>query len=333
MESFWLPIIFAVITGISILVYAILDGYDLGIGILLPMYKNQVEHRNTMIASIGPFWDANETWLVMAVGLLLIAFPAAHSYILLQLYIPIVFMLAGLILRGVAFDFRAKAIVNHQYFWDACFKLGSIITSLCQGYMLGQFIIGFNYSFEGLLFSFFTAIGVTAAYAYIGGAWLILKTTGFLQVMAARWTRVTGRIAFAGIIAICVVNPVVNPSVYDRWFQMPLAMFVLLLPILCITLFLANDVLLKTLPRPHDELCGTPFLIAIGIFITCFIGLSFSFMPDIIPGTMTIWEAASAPSSLTFILKGTLVVLPMIVAYTLFSYYVFRGKATDLKYY
>ncbi len=333
MESFWLPIIFAIITGISILAYAILDGYDLGIGILLPIEKKHSEHRNTMIASIGPFWDANETWLVLAVGLLLIAFPSAHSYIMLQLYLPIVFMLAGLILRGVAFDFRAKAKVNHQYFWDICFKAGSTITSLCQGYMMGQFIIGFNYSPEGLLFSVITAIGVTAAYAYIGGAWLILKTTGFLQVVAARWAKTTGRIAFFGVIAICVVNPLVNPSVYDRWFQMPLAMFVILLPVLCISLFIINDRLLKTLPRQDDEFCGTPFIIAIGIFITCFVGLSFSFMPDIIPGKMTIWEAASAPASLNFILAGAIVVLPFIIAYTIFSYYVFRGKATDLKYY
>lgn len=333
MESFWLPIIFAVITGVSILAYAILDGYDLGIGILLPVSKNQNEHRNTMIASIGPFWDANETWLVLAVGLLLIAFPAAHSYIMLQLYLPVVFMLAGLILRGVAFDFRAKAIVHHQYFWDMCFKVGSIITSLCQGYMMGQFIIGFNYSLEGLLFSLITAIGVTAAYAYIGGAWLVLKTTGFLQVLAARWALTTGRIAFIGVLAICIVNPWVNPAVYDRWFQMPLAMFVLLLPVLCVTLFVVNDLVLKTLPRTNDELCGIPFLLAIGIFITCFIGLCFSFMPDIIPGKMTIWEAASAPASLSFILSGAVVVIPIIVAYTIFSYHVFKGKASDLKYY
>ena len=332
MDINWLALTFAALTGFAIIMYALLDGYDLGVGILLPLGNENEQQRDTMIASIGPFWDANETWLVLAVGLLLIAFPAAHSLILLHLYIPVVLMLIGLILRGVAFDFRAKAAASHKTHWDWCFKGGSIITSLSQGYMLGQYVMGFDYTATGLMFSALSAVCVTAAYAYIGSAWLILKTEDELQVKAVNWAKIAGRLSFIGVAAVSIVNPLVNPSVFDRWFQMPLAMFILLLPTVCVTLFIVNDRLLARLPKPQDRHNWVPFTLISAIFVICFLALGFSFMPDIVPGKMTIFEAAAAPESLSFILYGAVLVVPVILGYTLFSYKVFSGKATQLRY-
>ena len=328
----WLPVIFIGLMGLAVLAYAILDGYDLGVGILLPMGEQDEWQRDTMIASIGPFWDANETWLVLAVGLLLIAFPAAHSLILMHLYIPVAIMLIGLIMRGVAFDFRAKAAVDHKLAWDRTFKIGSLITTLTQGYMLGQYVMGFDHSVPALLFCAISALGVTAAYSYIGAAWLVLKTEDNLQTRAVRWTRLAGRATLIGVIAVCAINPLVNPGVFDRWFTFPLVMFVLLIPALCFLGFMCNDLLLKRLPKAGDRHSGIPFAIVVGIFTLCFSGIGFSFFPEIVPGQMTIWEAASARESLQFILVGAVIVIPVILLYTAFSYHVFRGKATELHY-
>jgi len=332
-NEFTLPIIFGALTALAILVYAILDGYDLGVGILLPTHEASEAKRDTMIASIGPFWDANETWLVLAVGLLLIAFPAAHSLVLHHLYLPAAFMLIGLILRGVAFDFRAKAAYENKPMWDGCFKYGSLITALCQGYMLGQYVVGFRLDAVGLGFSFLAAIGVTSAYAYIGATWLVMKTEGALQRDAVNWARKTGRLTFVGVTLVCAVNLWLNPSVFAKWFDFPLVMFVLLIPVVCFGAFIINDQLLLRLPFRNDRYCWLPFVLTTVIFLSCFSALSFGFYPDIVPGQMTIWEAASAPESLGFILWGALLVVPVILLYTVFSYKVFHGKATELKYY
>ncbi|WP_105103346.1 cytochrome d ubiquinol oxidase subunit II [Microbulbifer pacificus] len=323
---------FIALMGLAVLAYAILDGYDLGVGILLPMREEDELQRDTMIASIGPFWDANETWLVLAIGLLLIAFPSAHSLILMNLYIPVAIMLVGLIMRGVAFDFRAKAAVDHKLAWDRTFKIGSLLTTLTQGYMLGQYVMGFDKSLPSQLFSAISALGVTAAYSYIGAAWLVLKTEHQLQARAVRWTRRAGRATLVGVIAVCAINPLVNPGVFDRWFTFPLVMFVLLIPALCFLGFVANDILLRRLPKEHDRHSGQPFFIVMGIFVLCFSGIGFSFFPDIVPGKLNIWEAASARESLRFILAGAVVVIPVILMYTAFSYRVFHGKATELHY-
>jgi cytochrome d ubiquinol oxidase subunit II len=330
-EAYWLPIIFVSLMGVAILAYAILDGYDLGVGILLPL-ENE-EHRDTMIASIGPFWDANETWLVLAVGLLLIAFPTAHSTVLYHLYLPAVIMLIGLIMRGVAFDFRAKVAVDYKFAWDCTFKAGSLITTLSQGYMLGLYVMGFRTDWEAQLFTLLSCVGVTAAYSLIGAAWLILKTENDLQKKAIAWAKVALRITFIGIVAVCIVNPVVNEGVFDKWFTYPRVMFVLLIPVLCISIFIGLHFLLNRLPRENDHYAWLPFVATVLIFVLSFIGLGFSFYPYIIPWEVTIWQAASAPESLQFILMGSLVVVPTILAYTICAYYIFRGKATDLKYY
>ncbi len=332
MDAHWLPIIFVALTGLAVVVYAVLDGYDLGVGILLPMDDRDEDQRDTMIASIGPFWDANETWLVLAIGLLLIAFPAAHSLVMTHLYLPVAIMLIGLIMRGVAFDFRAKAAVDHKLAWDRCFKVGSLLTTLSQGYMLGMYVMGFHTHWSSYVFAALSAFGVTAAYSYIGSAWLIMKTEGWLQQRAIRWTRLSGRATLLGVMLVSLVNPLVNPGVFDRWFTYPLVMFVLLIPALCLFAFGFNDILLARLPKAKDRHCWLPFVMVAFIFVLCFSALGFSFFPEIVPGQMTIWEAASAPESLRFILWGALIVIPVILIYTVFSYKVFHGKATELHY-
>ncbi len=330
-----LAIIFVGLMGLAILLYAILDGYDLGVGILIPVSDNPdiKQSSDRMIASIGPFWDANETWLVMAVGLLLIAFPQAHSLVLKAMYLPIAILLAALILRGVAFDFRAKAAMSHRMMWDRAFKGGSILAALTQGYILGQYIMGFEHGWHVELFALLSAVGVTAAYSYIGANWLVMKTEGNLQIQAARWARLSGRLAFGGVIAVSLVNPLINPDVYERWLALPQVLWLLPLPIMCFALFILNDRWLATFPKDNDSQCWVPFVTTAGIFVLCFTGIALSFFPDIVPGKLTIYDAAAAPESLSFILIGAAVVIPIILLYTAYSYRVFWGKASDLTYY
>ena len=328
----WLPVAFAAIMGLALVVYAILDGYDLGVGILLPLGERDEADSDTMVASIGPFWDANETWLVLAIGVMLIAFPAAHSLVLYHLYLPTAVMLIGLILRGVAFDFRAKAALDHKYFWDLCFKIGSLITALAQGYMLGHWVMGFAATAVAYAFAILSAVGVACAYAYIGAAWLVMKTEGGLQLRAVRWARWAGRVSALGVLMVSVVNPLIDSDVYSRWFTYPLAMFVLIIPTICIACFVSNEFILRHLPRPNDRYCWLPFVLVIGFFLTSFVGLVFSVFPEVIPDGLTIWQAASATESLAFIFIGAVIVVPVILAYTVFAYWVFRGKTTDLHY-
>jgi cytochrome bd ubiquinol oxidase subunit II len=326
-----LPTIFAILMAVAVIAYAILDGYDLGVGILLPL--DNEKHSDQMIASIGPFWDANETWLVLAVGLMLIAFPSAHSMILKALYLPAAIMLIGLIMRGVAFDFRAKVAQSNKRSWDKIFKLGSLVVSCSQGYMLGMYVMGFEYTISAVLFACLSGLGVTMAYAYIGAAWLVMKTDNDLQIRSVRWAKNAGRISFFGILAVCIINPLINPAVLERWTTMPLALFIASIPLLCFAMFYINDQVLKRLPLKDDTGCWLPFVIAVLVFLCCFAGLALSFYPYVVPGKLTIWQAASAPESLRFILYGALVVIPCILAYTAFSYRIFWGKVSDLHYY
>lgn len=330
-EAFWLPVIFIGLMGLALFIYAILDGYDLGVGILLP--KDSEEQRDAMIASIGPFWDANETWLVLGIGILLIAFPSAHSMILLNLYLPVTVMLAGLILRGVAFDFRAKAPEDHKDLWDHAFQAGSLLATLAQGYMLGLFVMGFEDTLAAHLFAALSAICVTAGYTFIGAAWLIMKTEGDLQKRAAWWARRCAWLMLLGIIAVSIVNPLVSHTIFDKWFGSPLVMVLWVIPFFCFVLFFIADRYLRRAPYTNDFGCWIPFAAAAMIFLLSFIGLAYSFYPYVVPNKLDIWQAASAPESLTFILYGVVVVLPTILAYTFFSYRVFHGKATQLKYY
>jgi cytochrome d ubiquinol oxidase subunit II len=330
-EENTLALIFVSFMGFSILLYAILDGYDLGVGIMLPL--DQTDNADTMIASIGPFWDANETWLVLAIGLLLIAFPAAHSYIFKELYLPTAVLLISLVLRGVAFDFRAKAAFGHKPTWNKVFKIGSLLAALSQGYMLGMYVMGFESTVAAYCFSLLSAFGVAAAYSYIGACWLIMKTEGELQIQAVAWAKKSGLICFLGIIAVSFVNPLINPGVYEKWFTWPNTLLILTLPAICFGLFIFSLIQLKQLPKVNDKGCWRPFVAAVIIFTLCFFGLAFSFFPYIVPNKLTIWETAAAPESLSFLLWGTFIVVPVIFSYTAFSYRVFWGKVRELRYY
>lgn len=335
LDSEQLSTIFLGLMGLSVLVYAVLDGFDLGVGILLPLEHSPVSglHRNQMIASVGPFWDANETWLVLAVGLLLIAFPAAYSLVLRELYLPAVFLLLGLMLRGVAFDFRAKAITGFRPWWDVAFKIGSTLTALMLGYMLGRYVLGFEASLAAQGFAVLSSLCVTAAFAFIGGTWLVMKTSDELQLRAAWWARRALWLTALGIFSVSIANLALSDAIAARWFGLPQSLLFAPIPLLSTVLIVWVDRRLKQVPERGNRGCSMPFYSAVAIFVLAFVGLGLSHFPYVVPGLMRANDVASAASSLRFVLYGTLVVLPVIVAYTAFSYRVFWGKTTELRYY
>ncbi len=330
LDGHTLPLIFAALMGAAILAYVILDGYDLGVGML--MARADRAERDRMVATIGPFWDANETWLVLGVGLLLVAFPAAHGLVLQALYLPVALMLLGLTLRGVAFEFRVKAREEHHRLWDLAFIGGSALASLTQGYMLGLYIMGFQGGLATHLFALAAAFGLAAAYVFVGATWLIAKTDGELQRRAVTWTRF-GLVATAvGMVAVSLATPLVSPRIFERWFAFPNIIGLMPIPLMTAALFVALWVFLRRMPRADHSLDLVPFMGASSLFVLGFLGLAYSFYPYVVPERLTIWQAASAPESLFIILAGAVVVLPFIAAYTAFSYHVFRGKATELRY-
>ncbi|TIT79319.1 MAG: cytochrome d ubiquinol oxidase subunit II, partial [Mesorhizobium sp.] len=272
-----LPLIFAGLMGLAILIYVILDGFDLGIGILFSVAESS--EQDTMIAAIGPFWDANETWLVLAVGLLLVAFPMAHGTILTALYIPVFLLLVGLILRGVAFDFRAKVPAGKKQRWNRIFLIGSATASLAQGYMLGVYVLGLDVGPGGMAFGALVALCLSAAYAAMGSAWLIYKTEGHLQVKAVRWLRVTLVLTALGMVAVSLATPFASPRIFDKWFLWPQMLYLSPLPILSALLFLWLWRQTFHLPRPDDSHALTPFLTLAAIFALGFAGLAWSFYP------------------------------------------------------
>lgn len=326
----WLPLAFAALMGLSILIYVVLDGYDLGVGALFLAARE--EDKDRMIASIGPFWDANETWLVLAVGLLLVAFPVAHGVILTALYLPVAVLLVGLILRGVAFEFRAKVSPGAKRLWNRLFCAGSLMASLSQGFMLGLYVMGLETTPVSLAFAGLTAVCLTAAYAFIGATWLLYKTDGALQRQAARWARRLIAFAALGMAAISIASPLASPRIAEKWFSVPEMVLLAPLPVFSAVLVAGLWIALKRLPTARDDWSWTPFAGAALLFTMAFAGLAYSFYPYVVPEKLTLYEAAAAPESLLIILVGALVVTPVILAYTVFAYRVFGGKATDLRY-
>ena len=328
--ALWLPLAFAGLMGLSILIYVVLDGFDLGVGILFPFADD--DERDRMVASIGPFWDANETWLVMAIGLLLVAFPVAHGEILTALYLPVAIMLIGLILRGVAFEFRVKAPLRYKHGWNLAFFGGSLLTALSQGFMLGMYIMGLEVTWATLAFSALTAVFLTVGYSYIGAAWLIIKMEGSLQDKAVDWAQGGIWGLLLGIGAISAASPLVSPRIFERWFSWPEMLYLAPFPILSTLLLAALWWALRRLPTDDDSYAWVPFACGTGLFTLAFFGMAYSFYPYVVPERLTIFEAASAPEALMIILVGALVVMPVIVAYSVLAYYVFRGKSTELRY-
>lgn len=325
-----LPLVFAGLMGLAILIYVVLDGFDLGIGILFGLAS--VEEKDVMISAIGPFWDANETWLVLAVGLLLVAFPVAHGIILTALYLPVFVLLAGLILRGVAFDFRAKVPAGRKRRWNAIFFAGSLTAALAQGYMLGVYVLGLETGLGAFAFGALVALCLAAAYAAIGAAWLIYKTEGELQKRAVLWLRAALVFTAVGMAAVSLATPLASPRIFERWFVMPDFLYLSPLPVLSALLFLWLWVQTFSLPKPRDRHAIVPFLTLAAIFALGFAGLAWSFYPFVVPDRLTIWQAASATESLAIILAGTAFVLPVIVVYSFYAYRVFGGKAAELRY-
>ncbi|GGA68169.1 cytochrome bd ubiquinol oxidase subunit II [Arenimonas soli] len=326
----WLPLIFMGLMALAMLVYVVLDGYDLGVGMLVPFADNPGKDR--MVASIGPFWDANETWLVLGVGLLLVAFPVAHGVILGALYLPVLVMLLGLILRGVAFDFRAKAHDEHRVLWNAAFSVGSLAAALAQGYMVGRYVVGFETGVGPTLFAIFIGLCLAAGYTLLGATWLLLKMEGPLVRQAAGWGWWALWLTGLGIAAVSVATPFVSPRIFEKWFALPNFFLLMPVPLLTAGLFALCESHLRRIRRGGKGRDWVPFAAAIGMFVLAFSGLAYSVYPYLVIDRIEFWDAAAAPGSLKIILVGALVTLPMIIGYTIFAYRVFWGRSTELSY-
>jgi len=313
-----LPLIFAILMGASVLAYVVLDGYDLGVGMLMPAATSA--EQDVMVASIGPFWDANETWLVLGVGILLIAFPAAHGYILGELYLPVAAMLIGLMLRGVAFELRMKAQGWHAELWNWLFWFGSFLTSFAQGFMLGRYLTAFLPGWPYLLFALLVGAALCGGYVLLGATWLVLRTEGGLQKKAMGWTRWGLLWVALGVALVSLATPLASQIVYARWFDFPRTLWLMILP-------LATLVAWLWIWRSVGRSDWKPFAGTVAIYLLAFAGLAYSIFPYVVIGWLTIWDAASHPSALKVVLAGVLIVLPFLIGYTVFAYRVFRGKA------
>jgi cytochrome d ubiquinol oxidase subunit II len=320
-----LPLVFAALMGLAMLMYVVLDGYDLGVGMLMP--AADAREQDVMVASIGPFWDANETWLVLGVGILLVAFPAAHGIVLGALYLPVAWMLIGLMLRGVAFEFRIKAEGWHRELWNWLFWLGSFLASFAQGFMLGRYITGFHSGLGYTVFALLVGASLCGGYVLLGATWLILKTQGVLQRKALGWARWGLMWVALAVALVSLATPLVSQSVQTKWFDFPRTLALMLLPLATLVAGWLVWATTGRIKRGEPEPDWTPLAAAVAIFVLAFAGLAYSLFPFVVIDRMTIWEAAAHPSALGFMLAGVLIVLPFLVAYTAFAYRVFRGKA------
>jgi len=319
--------IWTALLGLAVFYYVVFDGFDLGVGILYGFAPDDAS-RSLVMNSIGPIWDGNETWLIFGGLGLLAAFPMAFAIIIPAVYFPILIMLLALVFRGVAFEFRFKRPALRR-FWDGAFCGGSLVATFAQGVVLGTFIQGFKIngrefagtSFDWMTpFALLTGVALMFGYTLLGASWLILKTEGDLQ----RWARRIGRICLVAvliaILSVSIWTPLAFPSIADRWFSWPNIAF--LSPVPIITLLIAV-LQWRALADGHDV---APFLGAIGLFLMSFIGIAISLWPLIVPYHYTLWQAASSASTQAFLLIGTLFLLPIILMYTAWSYWVFRGK-------
>jgi cytochrome d ubiquinol oxidase subunit II len=325
-----LPLVFMALMGLAILAYVILDGFDLGVGILLP-FASRPQH-DVMVSSIGPFWDANETWLVLGVGILLVAFPKAHGLILTSLYLPVAAMLVFLILRGVSFEFRVKATGWHREAWNRMFFVGSTGAAIAQGYMLGGVVTGFGKGWEYVFFNVLVGLGLAGGYALLGATWLVIKTEGELQQRALRWSHAALFFTAAGVAAISLATPFASNDVFERWFAWPNIAVLAPLPIATAAAFVGIWKWVTRLQQGRTQREWGPFVLAVWVFVFAFAGLAYSMFPYLVFDRLTIWQAAAAEKSLWFVFVGTCLVLPMIVGYTIFAYRVFWGKTRELTY-
>ncbi|PJD90622.1 MAG: cytochrome d ubiquinol oxidase subunit II [Legionella sp.] len=328
-NSIDLPLIWAVIIATAIFLYVFLDGFDLGIGILFPFAPSD-KCRDRMMNSIAPFWDGNETWLVLGGGGLLAAFPLAYAILLPAFYLPIIFMLLGLILRGVSFEFRFKTSGLSKRLWDYAFHLGSLAAAFFQGMILGAFVQGVQVTgrnFSGgptewaTGFSVMTGLALVCGYSLLGATWLIMKTEDKTQVWARRMARYALLLVGIFMVLVSMIMPTINQSIHHFWLDYKYVLIVL--PMLAA---MAWGVIWNDVRNQQAEF--RPFILAMGLFLCCYLGLAISFYPWIVPFHYTIWDAAASGPGLSLLLVGVLPLLPLILAYTAYSYYVFRGKSS-----
>jgi len=325
--EFDLALIWAGIIAFAVLTYVILDGFDLGIGILFPFVSEHHE-RDLMMNSVAPVWDGNETWLVLGGGGLFAVFPLAYAVILPALYMPITLMLLALVFRGVAFEYRWR---THRWkgVWDVAFAGGSMMSAMMQGITLGALVQGIQVSDRAYSggwwdwltpFSIVVGIAVVIGYALLGSTWLIMKTDGYIQNRMRRYAWLTA-IATLGLMGlVSILTPFQDAVYFERWFAWPSLMFSLLIPLLVV--FCAKG-LFTGLTDHRDT---SPFVYSLSLFVLCFIGIGISFFPYLVPPNVTIWDAAAPEKSLSFALVGTVVLIPLILMYTAYAYWVFRGK-------
>ena len=324
-----LPLIWALLIAFGVLAYVVLDGFDLGVGILFPLFRRRRQH-DVMINAIAPAWDGNETWLVLGGAALFGAFPQAYAVILTALYAPLIAMLLGLIFRGVAFEFRFRSTGNKAT-WDWAFAGGSTLAAFCQGVALGAFVQGIAVADGAYVggwwdwlspFSVLTGFALVVGYALLGACWLIAKTEGELH---ERLRRVALPLAAGLVILIAAVSlwtPFLAERYAERWFTWPNIAWLSPVPVLVALLAV---LFYRAVVRGPDI---APFLVALGFFVLSYIGLGISVFPLVIPPSVTIWQAASPDASLEFLLVGAGILIPIILAYTAYSYWVFRGKAS-----
>jgi cytochrome d ubiquinol oxidase subunit II len=322
-----LAFIWAGVVAFAVLTYVIVDGFDLGVGILFPWLKAGHE-RDIAMNSIAPVWDGNETWLVLGGGALFAAFPLAYAVVLPALYAPLIAMLLGLVFRGVAFEFRWRT-ERGKFLWDWAFASGSTLAALCQGIALGALVQGIKVSgrvygggwYDWLTpFSILTGVALVIGYALLGATWLVMKTTGDVQRQAHRFALVSGAGTVVLIGVVSLWTPFLNPVFMSRWFAFPAVLYTLPVPL---AVAVVSLLLLQGLRAGREVL---PFIAALGLFVLSYIGLGISLYPQIVPPDITIWQAAAPDHSLAFLLVGTLILVPIILAYMAHAYWVFRGK-------
>jgi len=325
--EWYLPVIWAALIGTAVAMYVILDGFDLGVGILFPFAKEEKE-RDQMMGSIAPFWDGNETWLILGGGGLWVAFPRAYSVIMPAFYLPVIMMLLALVFRGVAFEFRGVAQTS-KYLWNSAFAGGSIVAGFCQGVILGGLIQGIHIEKGGFAggaldwatpFAVLCGLGVIAGYALLGATWLVLKTDGEVAKRARKHAEAMLYAVLAFMAVVSLWTPISIPRIAERWFSVPNIYF--LWPVPAVTALVAYSAW-RWLRAGREVL---PFFAAIGLFLLGYLGLVISSYPYLVPPSLTIWDTAAAPASQIFMLIGTLVLLPLILVYTGFVYWLFRGK-------
>jgi cytochrome d ubiquinol oxidase subunit II len=322
--------VWTIIVGVAVFLYVLLDVFDLGIGILFPHAPGDFE-RTVMMTSVAPVWDGNETWLVLGGLALLAIFPVAFAIIIPAVYFPLLLMLLGLIFRGVAFEFRLKE-TRHRRWWDRAFFGGSAVATFAQGIVLGMYVKGFDVTgraFSGSSFDWVhpfplaTGAGLLFGYTLLGATWLVMKTDGHLQA----WARKRATFALYGVLAFIAMvslwTPLIHDRIAQRWFSVPNIYYFAAVPVITGAIAWMTW---RTLRRGSDYL---PFIGAMGLFAMCYLGLGISLFPYVVPFTHTLWDAAAVPSTQTFLLVGTLFLLPIIFMYIGWSYYVFRGKVTS----